>query len=262
MTAGADVAPALARPALRAREVFAAVLGNGFEFFDFTVYATFLGLIGQAFFPSDNAAGERSGVGRHLRRRLRREAAWRRPHRRLWRPGRAQAGDDPLHRTDGDRQRHHRVHARLPDDWRPGADAPDRRAPLSRIRGRRRSGARDHVLARGRAGGSAHAFCELAACEPEPEQPARRLDWPPAGVGAVPIEPERLGLARSLRVRDPDRPGRHLHSQPAGGDSRKAVAENPRVARPRFSPRSFDPTGAACCSVSPSSAGARSPSIF
>jgi MFS family permease len=38
-----------------ARGVFAAVLGNGFEFFDFTVYATFLGLIGQAFFPSDNA---------------------------------------------------------------------------------------------------------------------------------------------------------------------------------------------------------------
>ena len=43
-----------ARPALKARGVFAAVLGNGFEFFDFTVYATFLGMIGQAFFPSDN----------------------------------------------------------------------------------------------------------------------------------------------------------------------------------------------------------------
>jgi MFS family permease len=55
LTAGAESAPALARPSLRAWEVFAAVLGNGFEFFDFTVYATFLGLIGQAFFPSDNA---------------------------------------------------------------------------------------------------------------------------------------------------------------------------------------------------------------
>jgi MFS family permease len=54
LTAGADAAPALVRPALRARGVFAAVLGNGFEFFDFTVYATFLGMIGQAFFPSDN----------------------------------------------------------------------------------------------------------------------------------------------------------------------------------------------------------------
>jgi MFS family permease len=54
LTAGADAGPALARPALRARGVFAAVLGNGFEFFDFTVYATFLGMIGQAFFPSDN----------------------------------------------------------------------------------------------------------------------------------------------------------------------------------------------------------------
>ena len=54
MTAGADAAPAFARPALKTRGVFAAVLGNGFEFFDFTVYATFLGMIGQAFFPSDN----------------------------------------------------------------------------------------------------------------------------------------------------------------------------------------------------------------
>jgi MFS family permease len=54
LTARADAAPAFAPPALKARGVFAAVLGNGFEFFDFTVYATFLGMIGQAFFPSDN----------------------------------------------------------------------------------------------------------------------------------------------------------------------------------------------------------------
>ena len=54
MTVAADTAPGLARPALKARGVFAAVLGNGFEFFDFTVYATFLGMIGEAFFPSDN----------------------------------------------------------------------------------------------------------------------------------------------------------------------------------------------------------------
>ena len=37
MTAGADAASAPVRPALRERGVFAAVLGNGFEFFDFTV---------------------------------------------------------------------------------------------------------------------------------------------------------------------------------------------------------------------------------
>jgi MFS family permease len=55
LTAGADAAPALGRPALKTRGVFAAVLGNGFEFFDFTVYATFLGMIGEAFFPSNNA---------------------------------------------------------------------------------------------------------------------------------------------------------------------------------------------------------------
>ena len=52
-----------------AKAVFAAVLGNGFEFFDFTVYATFLGLIGQAFFPSsdpfvsDLASAATFGVG-------------------------------------------------------------------------------------------------------------------------------------------------------------------------------------------------------
>jgi MFS family permease len=55
MAVQVDSAPAIARPALGAQGVFAAVLGNGFEFFDFTVYATFLSMIGQAFFPSDNA---------------------------------------------------------------------------------------------------------------------------------------------------------------------------------------------------------------
>jgi len=51
------------------RGVFAAILGNGLEFFDFTVYATFLGPIGQAFFPSDDpflsdlAAAATFGVG-------------------------------------------------------------------------------------------------------------------------------------------------------------------------------------------------------
>lgn len=39
MTAGADAAPAFAQPALKAGGVFAAVVGAGFEFFDFTVYA-------------------------------------------------------------------------------------------------------------------------------------------------------------------------------------------------------------------------------
>jgi MFS family permease len=64
-----DAAPvALARP-IGAKGVFAAVLGNGFEFFDFTVFATFLDLIGQAFFPSSNpfvsdlAAAATFGVG-------------------------------------------------------------------------------------------------------------------------------------------------------------------------------------------------------
>ena len=53
MTAKADAAPGVAAGAW-GEGSFAAVLGNGFEFFDFTVYATYLGMIGQAFFPSDN----------------------------------------------------------------------------------------------------------------------------------------------------------------------------------------------------------------
>jgi MFS family permease len=53
LTARVEVVPA--PRTLGAKGIFAAVLGNGFEFFDFTVYATFLGQIGQAFFPSDNA---------------------------------------------------------------------------------------------------------------------------------------------------------------------------------------------------------------
>ena len=49
----AAAAVAAARP-IGAKGVFAAVLGNGFEFFDFTVYATYLDLIGAAFYPSSN----------------------------------------------------------------------------------------------------------------------------------------------------------------------------------------------------------------
>jgi len=55
LTVQVEVVPTPAPRTLGAKGIFAAVLGNGFEFFDFTVYATFLGQIGQAFFPSDNA---------------------------------------------------------------------------------------------------------------------------------------------------------------------------------------------------------------
>lgn len=37
------------------RDIAAVVLGNAIEFFDFTLYATFAVIIGNAFFPSDNA---------------------------------------------------------------------------------------------------------------------------------------------------------------------------------------------------------------
>ena len=51
----ANSAEAVTPRSLGAKGVFAAALGNGLEFFDFTVYVTYLGMIGQAFFPSDNA---------------------------------------------------------------------------------------------------------------------------------------------------------------------------------------------------------------
>jgi MFS family permease len=50
-----DWAKVVAPRLLGAKGVFAAALGNGLEFFDFTVYVTYLGMIGQAFFPSDSA---------------------------------------------------------------------------------------------------------------------------------------------------------------------------------------------------------------
>jgi hypothetical protein len=45
-----DAAPAVAPRKIRGRKAFA----GGFEFFDFTVYATYLGMIGETFFPSSN----------------------------------------------------------------------------------------------------------------------------------------------------------------------------------------------------------------
>ena len=44
-----------ASPTQSRKGVFAVVLGNAVEFFDFGVYATFAVLIGQVFFPSENA---------------------------------------------------------------------------------------------------------------------------------------------------------------------------------------------------------------
>ena len=59
-----------------AKGVFAAVLGNGFEFFDFTVYATFLDLIGR---PSIRRATPSSAISR---RRRPSASAYRPPDRR------------------------------------------------------------------------------------------------------------------------------------------------------------------------------------
>ncbi len=122
MAAKADAAPGVARRAIGAKGVFAAVLGNGFEFFDFTVYATYLGMIGQAFFPSDNplvsdlASAATFGVG-FIARPLGGAMIGAYGDRAGRKPAMALS-----HRTDGDRQRHDRGHARLCGDRRVGAD--------------------------------------------------------------------------------------------------------------------------------------------
>jgi MFS family permease len=60
---------ARARPSLGAKGVFAVVLGNGYEFYDFGVYAVYIGIIGQTFYPGNNtlasdlAAAATFGVG-------------------------------------------------------------------------------------------------------------------------------------------------------------------------------------------------------
>ncbi|MDF5938628.1 MFS transporter [Pseudomonas aeruginosa] len=61
--------PAAADPASR-RSVFAVVLGNAVEFFDFGVYATFAVMIGRTFFPPTEPSSACS-VGHRVRRRLR-----------------------------------------------------------------------------------------------------------------------------------------------------------------------------------------------
>ena len=104
-------------------------------------------------------------------------------------------------------------------------------------------------LARGRAKRPAHAVRELAAREPEPQQPlggsiglllalalsqSSLNDWGwrvPFAFGVL-IAPVGIYI-RSQLVETLEKPAQ----------------ERMRAARPRFSPLSFDPTGAACCSA-------------
>ena len=50
-----DHAPETPSPDAGKKSIFAVVLGNAVEFFDFGVYATFAVMIGHTFFPSDSA---------------------------------------------------------------------------------------------------------------------------------------------------------------------------------------------------------------
>ena len=52
---GPEHTPETPSPDAGRKSIFAVVLGNAVEFFDFGVYATFAVMIGHTFFPSDSA---------------------------------------------------------------------------------------------------------------------------------------------------------------------------------------------------------------
>src|SRR5208282_6025078 len=134
-----------------------------------------------------------------------------------------------------DRQRDDRGHARLRDDRRVGADRADCRAPVPGFRRWRRNRAGDDVHARGRAAKPALVLRELAVGKPEFGQPGERNHRLPARTVAFQIEPERLGVARPVRDRSVDRPGRGLYQKPARRDPRHFAA--PALPERRRDPR-------------------------
>jgi MFS family permease len=260
LTAGADAASAFARPALKARGVFAAVLGNGFEFFDFTVYATFLGMIGQAFFPSDNvlvsdlASAATFGVGfvaRPLGGALigaYGDRAGRKPAMTLS-IGLMAIGSGIIAFT-------------------PGYQTIGVLAPILLIIAR---------LFQGFAVGGEVGPATMFLLEAAPRD--RRMlfaSWQLASQNLSSLLGGSIGLLLALALSQSS-----LNSwgwrvpfafgvliAPVGIYIRKQLVEtsksrraNARAARLRFSPLSFAPTGEACCSVSRSSAGARSRNI-
>ena len=233
-------APADVRPRLDAKGVFAAVLGNGFEFFDFTVYATYLGLIGQAFFPSDSAfvsdlaAAATFGVG-FVARPLGGavigaygDRAGRKPAMTLsialMAIGSALIAVTPGYRTIG--------------VW----------APILLILARLLQG-----FAVGGEVGPATMFM-IEAAPPERRMffaswqiasqnlgsLAERAYWRRPGAAPDQVELQRLGLARAVRPRRPRRACRRLHPQPARRDARQPGASPPRWNR---RDRDGDPAG-------------------
>ncbi len=144
MAVQVELARAAAPRSLGAKGVFAAALGNGLEFFDFTVYVTYLGMIGQAFFPSENAfasdlaSAATFGAG-FIARPLGGaligaygDSAGRRPAMTL---------------SIGLMAIGSRHNPRLRGDRRMGADSIDSRPFASGLRGRRRSRPSDNVPA-------------------------------------------------------------------------------------------------------------------
>ena len=216
-----DLVQAVSPRSLGAKGVFAAALGNGLEFFDFTVYVTYLGMIGQAFFPSDSAfasdlaSAATFGVG-FIARPLGAaligaygDRAGRRPAMTLS-IGLMAIGSGMIAAT-------------------PGYAAIGVSAPILSILARLLQG-----FAVGGEVGPATMFLLEAA-------PANRRmffgSWQfasqnlgalasgligvSAGVGAVQVQFQRLGMACAIRGRRVDRPGRGIHSKPAGRNSRQ-----------------------------------------
>ena len=211
-----DLVRAVASRSLGAKGVFAAALGNGLEFFDFTVYVTYLGMIGQAFYPSDSifasdlASAVTFGAG-FIARPLGGaligaygDRAGRRPAMTLS-IGLMAIGSGVIAAT-------------------PGYAAIGVSAPILLILARLLQG-----FAVGGEVGPATMFLLEAA-------PANRrmffgswqfasqnlgalasgLHRPFAGAGAVQVQFQRMGMACAFRDRCTDRPGRCLHSKPAG----------------------------------------------
>ena len=217
-------APAVVRPRLDAKGVFAAVLGNGFEFFDFTVYATFLGLIGQAFFPSDNvfvsdlAAAATFGVG-FIARPLGGamigaygDRAGRKPAMTLsiglMAIGSALIAVTPGYAAIGAWAPLLLILARLVQGFAVGGEVgPATMFMLEAAPPNRRMFFASWQLASQNLGSSRQ--------RPHRRDPGAAFDQ---------VELQRLGLARAFRSRRPRRAGRRLHPQPARRDARQPGA--------------------------------------
>ena len=221
MAVQVELARAVAPRSLGAKGVFAAALGNGLEFFDFTVYVTYLGMIGQAFFPSENAfasdlaSAATFGAG-FIARPLGGaligaygDSAGRRPAMTLsiglMAIGSGMIASNPRLRGDRRMGADPLILARLLQGFAVGGEVgPATMFLLEAAPANRRMFFGSWQFASQNLGALAGGLHRLSA-----------------RVGAIQIQFQRLGMACALRDRRVDRSGRGLHSKPAGRNSRQ-----------------------------------------